>query len=388
MTLLAAYNFDEASGAVLDASGNGRSFTLTGSTVRTSAGHTAQGLTQNVAEVQLGPALTGLQTADRTLMAWVQETTAATGWVVEMYQTGIGSGAWGILFLSSQWHIQARNAAGLVRATVARPADNLYHHVAGTYDGTNVRLYLDGVLAATTALASPLRTDADVFRFVDTTSSKVTVDDVRIYDTALDAATITTLMGQPVTTGLTLVIQDAAQAQTADNVALTQVHALSIQSADHAQTADNIALTQLHVLTVAGAAHTQTADNINLSTAGTLGVQDAASAQTADLVTLTQVNILAVQDGAHAQTADAVALVVILGVQDAAHAHTSDLLVLTQVHALVAQPADHAHTADNVALGTGLLTDITITIGPTRIGTTTGPTRAGTTIGPTRRDRG
>jgi hypothetical protein len=102
------------------------------------------------------------------------------------------------LFLNGNWQIQARNASGFVRAATARPTDSQFHHVAGTYDGANVRLYLDGVLASVQPLTSPLRTDADGFRFQDNSSSSITIDDVRFFDEALDQATIASLMSTPV----------------------------------------------------------------------------------------------------------------------------------------------------------------------------------------------
>jgi hypothetical protein len=202
MSLLAAYNFDESTGPVLDASGNGRDITLASPATRTVSGHTNGGLTQTSAGIFTAPAgyLTALQTPQRTVMAWVKEAAGITGWVLEFNDSSIDSGCWGILFLSGQWQIQARNASGFVRAAVSRPTDGLFHHVAGTYDGTNVRLYLNGSLAATQPLAGPLRT-ADVFRFQDQSGSNVTIDDVRFYGEALDQTTIASLASIPVTVG-------------------------------------------------------------------------------------------------------------------------------------------------------------------------------------------
>ena len=68
MTLLLAWSFDEASGAVIDQSGNGRGFSLTGNTIRTASGGgytyggtlpASLGLTQSAAGIQAGPAITG-----------------------------------------------------------------------------------------------------------------------------------------------------------------------------------------------------------------------------------------------------------------------------------------------------------------------------------------
>jgi hypothetical protein len=203
MTRLAAYNFDEESGDVLDASGNNRNFALTNPTIRTNLGHTNKGLTQSGSDILLvsSTIMNPLKTANRTLAAWVKETTPVTGWVGEFYVSSIDSGSWGILFLSSQWNFQARNATSFARCSTARPTDSLYHHVAGTYDGSNLRFYLDATLVSTQSLTGPLRTDADQFRFLQNTSSSVIVDDVQFFDQALSEPEISSVMSTPVVHG-------------------------------------------------------------------------------------------------------------------------------------------------------------------------------------------
>jgi hypothetical protein len=200
MIPIVSWNFDEASGPVLDNSGHGGDFTLTSPTIRTSSGHTNGGLTQAGSDIQLAPSsvLAAVKTSQRTIAAWIKETTPETGWIGEMYVSSIDSGSWGILFLSNQWHIQARNAGGFVRCSVARPTDSLFHHVVGTYDGVNVKMYLDGSLVATQPLAAPMRTDADQLRILDNTSSSITVDDLQYFDTAATPAEIATIMTTPV----------------------------------------------------------------------------------------------------------------------------------------------------------------------------------------------
>lgn len=197
-----AWNFDEASGAtVLDRSGNGRDLTISGIGVRTASGngHTDRGLTATGGGQLVGPSLTGLQTAQRTIECWVKNTSTVIGHIVEFYVGGIDSSAWSILFLSGQIHIQARNGSGFVRASGAWTPSTTWHHIAGTYDGTNVRLYIDGVLTATTALSPPLRTDATEFRVLDNSDSATAIDDVRLYTVALTQAEIAADMATPVT---------------------------------------------------------------------------------------------------------------------------------------------------------------------------------------------
>jgi len=77
-----------------------------------------------------------------------------------------------------------------------------WHHVAGTYDGNDVRLYIDGVEAASTAFAGTIRNisydlnigsnDQEAGRFYDGA-----IDEVRIYNRVLDATEILSLHDNP-----------------------------------------------------------------------------------------------------------------------------------------------------------------------------------------------
>lgn len=201
MTLLAAYSADEAisDATVVDRSGGGNDFTLTGTGVTRVAGHVGNGLSNTGNANPAFPPTVG-QTADRTVMLWAKGPNTTPGWLIQWYVSTIDSGCWGILNISGSIHIQARNGTTQARASTARPSDisTTWHHIAGTYDGTNVRLYLDGVLKATSALAGPLRTDA-ALQLYGYTESDVT-DDIRIYDEVLDAVAIAAASATPVGT--------------------------------------------------------------------------------------------------------------------------------------------------------------------------------------------
>jgi hypothetical protein len=148
-----------------------------------------------------------------------------------------------------------------------------------------------------------------------------------------------------------LVVAEASQAHSADNVALTQHQVLAVAEASQAHSAENVALTQHQVLAVAEAAQAQSADNVALTQHQVLVVAEAGQAHRADHVALTQHQVLAVAEASQAQSADNVALVVNLAVAEANHAHTADPVVLTQHQALVVAEARHVQIADNVALG-------------------------------------
>ena len=72
---------------------------------------------------------------------------------------------------------------------VARPTRAEYHHYVGTYDGTELKLYIDGVLAGSTSgVVSPVVSTAPVFigygGFAQS-GWEGTVDEVAVYDSAL-----------------------------------------------------------------------------------------------------------------------------------------------------------------------------------------------------------
>ena len=228
MTLLYAYNFDEASGAVVDYSGNGLNVTLTGSLVRTASagGHSGtgsdKGLSQSTAAADsAGPTITGLQTAQFTVMAWVKRSSnSVDGWFAELKASG--SGDRGILFSSGAVQSRVRNAAGSVQfVSTTQPTAGTWYHVAGSYSTVDgkIHLYINGTEVGTgTVLSAPLKSTSTGSHLMDTLGSETVIDDLRYYDTALDAATITTLMGQPVdaggTTG-TVAVAQANQTSTA-----------------------------------------------------------------------------------------------------------------------------------------------------------------------------
>lgn len=154
-------------------------------------------------------------------------------------------------------------------------------------------------------------------------------------------------------TAISLVVADAGQAQTADEVALTQVHSLVVADAAQGQSADVVALAQVHQLAVDDATHAHTADGVAVTESTDLVVADAAHAHTADQVALTQAHSLAVADSTHTTSADSPALTQAhsLVSADASHTHTADVVTLSQAHALIVADAAHAQAADSPALG-------------------------------------
>jgi len=98
----------------------------------------------------------------------------------------------------SQWQFEylLTNAGGTrvhnqstgVRVT----ADGQYHHFAMAYDGTNVRLYVDGALKGTFSFSGNLKSDSTkpVLMFGGSNPVPFSIDEVEIFNRALSAAEI------------------------------------------------------------------------------------------------------------------------------------------------------------------------------------------------------
>lgn len=177
-------------------------------------------------------------------------------------------------------------------------------------------------------------------------------------------------------------IANANQAQVSDTPALTQAHALGVAGAVQSLTSESPALTQVHALAVQDATHTQAADNADISVSTDLVVQDAGQAQTAEMPsltqdhnltansaaqtqasgapTLTQVHHLAVDAAAQAQTAEQVSIAQAhnLAAQDVTQAQTSSEPALTQVHVLSVDSALHDQMAENTDIEQSIVGDI------------------------------
>lgn len=208
MALLAAYSFDEASGSlVLDRSGNGRDFTLTGDSARTT-GRTNTGLTQATGGVQQGPAVAPFNTANRTLMCWAKAPGVDPSWFLEYHRAGADdTGVFGFLNIAGVFRLRAKNSSNVPFDITLTGDTANFHHYAATHDGTTLRAYRDGVLVGSgLSMAFPIW-GADDLRIFDSSGSQCVLDDVRIYDNVLSAGQIVTDMNTPVgATGGTVAI--------------------------------------------------------------------------------------------------------------------------------------------------------------------------------------
>lgn len=194
MSLLAAYSFDETGDTCLDMSGNAQDFLLTTNAVRVT-GHTGGGIQPATTTAVQLPNVG--QTPDRTVCMWVKGS-IPDGWPVWWYDStaasGAGAGVWGILFIGGNPKIRVRNTAdAFTDATAPWPDTTNWHHIAGTYGGGSVKLYLDGVLADQQSLVGPIRSSAAPTLFGGWASAGL-FDDLRVYDTALGLSSVTAAM--------------------------------------------------------------------------------------------------------------------------------------------------------------------------------------------------
>jgi Concanavalin A-like lectin/glucanases superfamily len=199
-SLVGAWAFDEGTGTTAkDASGVGNNGTLSGATWQSSGrfggalqfdGAGASVTVADSAQLHLTNAL--------TLEAWVYPTSApAYAAVVAKERTG-GGLPYGVEAVTGSPGGYV-NTGGNSTATAASALPlSSWTHLAQTYDGTAVRLYVNGALAASTAANGSMLNSADPLRIGgDQTWGEWfagRIDEVRIYSRALSQGEIQTDM--------------------------------------------------------------------------------------------------------------------------------------------------------------------------------------------------
>jgi hypothetical protein len=195
--LVAAYGFDEGSGSsVTDASGNGNTGSVSGATW-VAAGKFGKALQFNgtSARVNVPDSASLHLTTGMTLEAWVDPSTVNGNWRDVIYKGNDN------YYLEATSTNGSRPDGGLIAGgsyadaygTAALPA-NSWSYLAETYDGSNVRLYVNGTLVATTAHTGSISTSTNQLQIGgDSIYGQYfagMIDEVRIYNTALTAAQI------------------------------------------------------------------------------------------------------------------------------------------------------------------------------------------------------
>jgi hypothetical protein len=196
--LVAAYGFSEASGtAVKDSTGHGLTGVRTGA-LMTNFGHTGRGLSFDGDHDQVRIADDNRLdlTKGMTLEAWVRPATTS-GWRTLIAKEQPGSGLSYGLYSSSTTGKPSANVFTTsqldTRGTAALTLD-VWSHLAATYNGTTLTIFVNGVAASTRSVPGSLRTSTGVLRIGGTSVwgewFKGKLDDVRVYDKALTATQI------------------------------------------------------------------------------------------------------------------------------------------------------------------------------------------------------
>ena len=203
--LVAAYGFDEGSGTGLaDLSGHGNAGTASGTTWST-AGKYGDALSFDGISslVTIADSASLDLTTGMTLEAWVKPTTVSSAWRDVIYK------GTDVYYLEATSAVSSLPAGG---ATIGSSTLNAYGtapitanawtHLALTFDGTNLVLYVNGAQAGNSARSGTILTSANPVQIGGDSlyGQQFTglIDEVRIYDGALSAAQITTDMNSPV----------------------------------------------------------------------------------------------------------------------------------------------------------------------------------------------
>lgn len=206
--LVAAYGFNETSGtSVTDASGNTNHGVIQGA-ARVTTGKFGAALNfdgaSNLVAVKSSPSLSLSQAM--TLEAWVYPTATQSGWRTLLQKSdsyflhASGSNA-----LQPEGGVVYNNVGAQV-ASSAAIAVNVWTHVALTYDGSNLHLYLNGALVSSLAQTGAIGSNAnDLYIGGNNPYGEYfrgLIDEVRIYNRALTVSEIQSDMQMPVSTAI------------------------------------------------------------------------------------------------------------------------------------------------------------------------------------------
>jgi cell division septation protein DedD len=201
--LVAAYSFNEGAGiTVNDASGNRHTGTLQGDASWTSTGKYGSAIsfngTSSLVSVANSPLLQ-LRTA-MTLEAWVRPTRSTGVWRDVIYK---GNDNYYLEADSTSVTPATRGAGGSALFGTSKLKANEWAHLAGTYDGATMRLYVNGVQVSSRAQTGQIPISTSALQIGgDSVYGQYfpgTIDEVRVYQRALSASEIQRDMNTPIT---------------------------------------------------------------------------------------------------------------------------------------------------------------------------------------------
>lgn len=157
---LVYWPFDEALGAsvAVDASGNGRNLSIPGGSTAPAGGGVAVRPSASSAFYFDGndrltlPSATWMQAGSFTFEAWILQLTSSSYRAI-ISRDGTTSGNRGPTLYAVNGKLSLHVTGDIFGATAF--AVSTAHHVAATYDGTTIRLYLDGVIDGSATATVP-----------------------------------------------------------------------------------------------------------------------------------------------------------------------------------------------------------------------------------------
>jgi hypothetical protein len=206
----AFYRLDDTGSTMSDAGGNGLNGSYGSSVVRNASGlvpntidpaATFPGGSWSANAIATVPQNSTLQPSAVSVEAWVDENVANSTGTIDLVSYGSQTGGQGYTLQISpsntiEWFMTTSGGAGnvdLVGTTVLSPGAS--YHVVATYDGSNAKIYVNGVLDASSTGGSAI-TYAGIGTYGlsigagQSTSRKIfngTIDDVSVFGSALSA---------------------------------------------------------------------------------------------------------------------------------------------------------------------------------------------------------
>jgi hypothetical protein len=191
--LVGWWKFDEGSGGTsADSSGNGNAMTMSASW---STGHlgnavSSAGSDWERAETSSATGLPNIQ-ASKSISLWFNSTASSNGGILAQISGGTSLIDVGVSPGAPNIWANSYGGANLITCWPGSISQNAWHHLMYTYDGTTHTLYLDGAVACTSTTSgnSGAPTGVVVANGENMTTSEFEgkVDDVRIYNRALNA---------------------------------------------------------------------------------------------------------------------------------------------------------------------------------------------------------
>jgi hypothetical protein len=209
--LVAAYAFDEGAGStVTDLSGNSNAGTLSGGVAWTAQGRLGSALVFRGSGMVTVPHSASLALASgMTLEAWVYPTTVPTHWMTTVLKEQGDQPAYALFGGSPSGRPGARyTSASQTEDAVNGPrimAAETWTHLATTFDGVTLRLYVNGTQVASRPGVGPIIGSTGALRIgggrLGRQGFRGRIDELRVYNRALSAAEIQTDMVRPIASG-------------------------------------------------------------------------------------------------------------------------------------------------------------------------------------------